>query len=370
VKAFALPEPKTPPEAMQLWDIGDNPTDYGVHRWTERSIAEVLERYNERGNPLMVDVEHNGAAKEGEPTVTGGYAKLEIRAGAPWLVFEWSAYAVEQIATGQRRFLSPEYDVDADTGEITKLYRVSLVADPGTHRARVLASTGNNKEKLHMNLAMILAALKAALAAEDAAVAKESIASLVAELSKMSESGAPAEEAVETASDEELKGDVQTAGDEVVQTAGEEMPEKAAAEEPKPEVAPASDDVVKCAADAVRTVRNAQRDLLLQTDGDRLDPSIRVWASSQPYEIVKGLLAAAPARKGSVQRTAATRGATHGNVAASAGLRGDELAQFQAAMGTVKAAAKVEPFESGSALVLPLVKPSDFRIAAAAKAGK
>lgn len=140
--------PGVPPAEIRLWAAGDIPTDYGVHRWTERSAAEVLAEYERRGNPLQIDVEHNQADKvraenEGfapaeEPT--GGYARLELRAGEPWLVFDWSSFAVEQLQSKQRRFLSPEYLVDPDTKEVTRLVRVSLVGDPATHGAPILAS--------------------------------------------------------------------------------------------------------------------------------------------------------------------------------------------------------------------------------------
>lgn len=143
VRAYADAGRVAPREA-QLWNAGDNPTDYGVHVWSSRSVREVLARYRERGNPILIDVEHNGAQlPDGEPAVTGGYARLEVRAGAPWLVFEWSDYGRAQIESGQRRYLSAEYDVDKSTGEILALYRVSLVADPGTHHARVLAGRGD-----------------------------------------------------------------------------------------------------------------------------------------------------------------------------------------------------------------------------------
>lgn len=194
IQAFAI-EPREPPREIQLWSAGDNPTDYGVHRWTERSLAEVCGRYNERGNPLLIDIEHNGAklADSDEPTTTGGYARLEIRRGEPWLTFEWSDFGAAQIQSGQRRFLSPEYDVDPDTGEITALYRVSLVADPGTHRARMLAAANTEQGQRPMTLAMVLAALRAALAAEDPAVVKESITNLVNEISPLVGDDAPAD---------------------------------------------------------------------------------------------------------------------------------------------------------------------------------
>lgn len=143
---------REPPKEIQLWNRGSNPTDYGVHVWNQRSILEVMTRYGKRGNPIVLDVEHNGAQlANGEPAITAGYARLEVRAGAPWLVFEWSDYGRQQIASGARRFLSPEYDVDSKTGEIVTLYRVSLVADPGTHRARMLAASRNGGNSMNTN---------------------------------------------------------------------------------------------------------------------------------------------------------------------------------------------------------------------------
>jgi hypothetical protein len=148
----------SPPVTAPLWRNGDNPTDFGVHRWTERSQREVMAAYETRGNRIMIDVEHAGSSVEGEPVVTGGYATLEIRGGEPWLDFDWSAYAVDQIQTRQRLYLSPEYDVDQKTSEIVRLYRVSLVADPATYNARVLASASNGAI-MNPTLAAILSLL-------------------------------------------------------------------------------------------------------------------------------------------------------------------------------------------------------------------
>jgi hypothetical protein len=309
--ATALGAELEPPTEIQLWNPGENPTDYGVHVWNERSMREVLARYSERGNPILIDVEHNGATlKDGEPAPTAGYARLEVRAGAPWLVFDWSAFGKEQIATGQRRFLSPEYDVDKTTGEILALYRVSLVADPGTHRARMLATASNGEP---MDLQVILAALRAALAAEDPAVAKESITNLLAELEKSGGGDpAPADDAgdpatdpapMSTASDEDEDKDKPKDDDKDKMAAGAKKPAATMS------VAVAGADAVSIAAGAaVKQIQAAQRDHLIATQGDRLDPSIRRWASSQPLEVVKGLLDATPAKDDAKTRAKATRG--------------------------------------------------------------
>jgi hypothetical protein len=192
ILAYAF-TPGEPPTELQLWDVGPNATDYGVHLWTARSAREVLDVYAARGNPLQIDVEHNNADADVEgDEPQGGYARLELRGGAPWLVFDWSAYAVDQIATKQRLFLSPEYDVDKTTHEIVRLVRVSLVADPGTHHARMLATAALRRVRAGgttMNLALILAALRAALSADDPEVAKAQITNLIGEIEKAAGGG-------------------------------------------------------------------------------------------------------------------------------------------------------------------------------------
>lgn len=184
--------PGEPPSEIQLWNRGENPTDLGVHIWSDRSVVEVFARYEARGNLLQIDVEHNNAdppKNANDVGPSGGYASLEIRGGLPWLVFQWSAFAIDQIRTRQRLYLSPEYDTDKATGEITRLIRVSLVGDPATHNARQLASAKRHRASSNggqMDLALILAALKAAMSAEDPAVAKEQIANLVGQIETLS----------------------------------------------------------------------------------------------------------------------------------------------------------------------------------------
>ncbi len=407
VRAFTFEE-RTPPKEIQLWNPGDNPTDYGVHKWTTRSVADVGGRYELRGNPLLIDVEHNGAKNpdDAEPTTTGGYARLELRAGVPWLVFDWSAYAVDQIKTGQRRFLSPEYDVDRTTGEIVALYRVSLVADPGTHRARMLAAA-KQETGMDPKLAAIMAILKSVA---DPAAAVEAIQSLVANLDGGDAAGAGAGAADAAGAGAATEGETATAdagggGDASGDNKDKEdkvaaaakvaagakpagaapaaatgaAPPPAAAAPPAATVAAgaaqgAGPDVKKVAAAAVEQIENAQRDHLIATQGDRLDPSIRRWASTQALAIVNGLINAAPEKQAPLGRVTATRGATQGTEV-KPGLQGDELVELKKQMGTFQVSAP-EPHETANGvIVLPSVPPGIHRermraAAAATAAGK
>lgn len=141
------PERKAPAE-IQLWNVGPNKTDYGTHIWNERSVELAFGQYQERKNLLGIDIDHNKSTealaekKTDDPPRKAGYASLEIRDGAPWLVFQWSDYGRQQIESGERRYLSPEYYTDPDTQEIICIVRVSLVDEPGTWNARLLCSKG------------------------------------------------------------------------------------------------------------------------------------------------------------------------------------------------------------------------------------
>ena len=338
VRAYAF-SPGNPPEEIQLWNVGDNPTDYGVHRWTEHSVAVVGGEYERRGNPLLIDIDHNCSEREREarraaglpeqPEVTGGYAHLEIRSGAPFLRFDWSELGAEQIRTRQRLFLSPEYGVD-ENGVIVSLVRVSLVGEPGTHYARQLASMRARREfemvlasakrvraerTVTMDLKLVLAAIRAALAAEDPAVTKESLTNLLAELEK-SDAG-PESSPGETMAEGEPPA---PNAEEQKVASNSDMEEKVSAgsdkEEEKPVAAkaakPAMGIEAKAALQALEKRMDAvERDALIKAEGHRLPESIRAWASRQPSKVVRSLLDAAPAGDTKVERVAATRGSAH-----------------------------------------------------------
>jgi len=376
MKAGAMALGREAPVEIQLWDVGANPTDYGVHQWTARSAVEVGKRYAERGNPIMLDVEHLGAVSEGAPTPTAGYARLEMRAGAPWLVFDWSDFGREQIETGERRFLSSEYDVDKTTGEIVALYRVSLVADPGTHSARQLATAKGNP----MDIALILAALKAALGAEDPAVAKESISNLVSQLESMagtSDDAADPTEPVDSAAEDagppgaadDTKKEPMAAGaDGAPPPADDEkkpVAAKAKASAPTAKPVASKAPIADAAIAAVAQIQNAQRDHLIATRGGDLDPAIRRWASAQPLAVVQGLIDATPAKPKTPTRATATRGSTNGTTEITAGAK-SMLEQMGHGASSYRAPYRNED----GAFVYPTNRPTDVRAHIAAQAAK
>ncbi len=346
-------EPGSPPARLQLWNVGDNATDYGVHRWTERSIREAFGRYLQRGNPLQMDIEHAGfIADDGSPLPVAGLCRLEIEAGAPVLAFDWSAVGVEQIATKQRRFLSPEYLVDEATGEITELLRVSLVADPGTHHARILACARRRTSRMDP---MILAALKAALSAEDPKAAIEAL------LSELEAAGPSAPESTPDLAAASADSDA----DDATQAAAPEAPAAAAAPA-EPEKAPYSATI----AAKIREIEDAQRDALVTANAHRMPKSIAKWCSRQPLATVRSYVGSLPADAAPVAdqgRYSASAPAvakpTIGRADQSDAIRGTHVPtnSLSEAMGLVSASAETARRGDGRALILPTITPSRVR---------
>ena len=306
----------------------------------------------------VIDIEHNEAGVAGAKDVAGptaGYARLELRDGAPWIVFDWSDVAIEQIRTGQRKFISPDYHVNKDTGEIVGLSRVSLVANPGTHRARMLASAKGSDMDPNT-----VAGLIAILTATDDPAANAAAA--LAFLSGHQDSAGGADESV----DPDGPPPAPVAADAAPDAAPEEKPKEgdpmpfkkpedkkpeedkkpadpapvsAAAEAPKPVAAsaivaaPVIDLVARRELDVVR------RDGLIKDHAAKLSPQIKAWAASQPFAVVKAYVDALPADLEPPARVTATRGEGQGGTTSPYGRDGfqpgsPEFAEFQRMTGT------------------------------------
>lgn len=159
------------PARFRIWRAGSNPGDYGDLEFTPSAAARVMAAYEQRGNALIMDIEHalnpqvNPTLDPADPPPTAGYLALELvdtEAGPElWGVPRWSdcgrdapvpdevCCARHQIESGQRCYVSPDWQIDMETREPIALNRVSLVAEPATWGVNLLASraatgTGDN----------------------------------------------------------------------------------------------------------------------------------------------------------------------------------------------------------------------------------
>lgn len=159
--------PRTAPGKVRIWKSGSNPGDYGDLFVTPQSVARVVQDYLKRGVSKLIDIEHNtnpavNKVDPNDPPITGGYFDIEVQGpeSAPevWIVPRWSdcgrdapvagkvCCAKHQIESGQREYISPDWDLDSETREPIRLNRVSLVGEPGTYGISMLASAGVNRK--------------------------------------------------------------------------------------------------------------------------------------------------------------------------------------------------------------------------------
>jgi len=118
----------------------------------------VIAAYKKRGNPLVFDYEHEtmipleergGAPMKG--VASAPHAELEIRedaTGAPecWASsITWTAEAQRQIESGERRQISPVFNINKKTREITEILNVALCIEGATHAGTLLASAAKGK---------------------------------------------------------------------------------------------------------------------------------------------------------------------------------------------------------------------------------
>lgn len=162
------------PTAFRIWRAGENVTDMGVHRFTERSAKALMSSQTQRGNLFSSDVDHLSLSESAPPEARKavGWFELAVRKDAQgkselWAVdVQWTAAVKAGLEQDppEWRYFSPAYDVDKETREIVKFLNLALTNNPATHHVTALASAtakGNTVEEYEkMTLAALLAALE------------------------------------------------------------------------------------------------------------------------------------------------------------------------------------------------------------------
>lgn len=197
--SYALPTP--PAEAganlalIQLTPTGEfRPSDgreMKVKSWRidGEIAARVIERFNARKNPAVIDYEHQTQLAEtnGQPAPAAGWIRsLQWQEGSGlWAVVEFTARASKHISDGEYRYVSPVFFYDVDTGEVLAILMAAITNSPAIDgmaalEARAAATfsfhpdTGSQESpsmnKLHLALCALLG-LNANQTSEDQAVA-------------------------------------------------------------------------------------------------------------------------------------------------------------------------------------------------------
>ena len=382
VLAYAF-TPAQPPDTVRLWKAGDNPTDYGTHVWNQRSIECVYTAYLGAGNRLAIDIEHGMAhAEDGEVVESAGYCELELINGEPWLRFHWSAVGAMQIETRQRLYLSPEYGVDPDTGEIVSLTRVSLVAAPGTHHAVILAAA--KKEENSMNPQDIIDAIRNALNGEGDPETKIATAQAVLDGLSVAAGDGTTDDKADNPTDE--NGDPPPVADDVTAAGGSAAPNLASGDDDKggapvtaakpiaaaaSKAKPAADVAAQTAALVKKTVDNASRDFILATQGQALPEALRAACKLLPLENVKKIIASHEAKSSPRNPKPVQGGGSTEPKSAIETIRASaansSLATMAREMGVPGTGVAVPHRDERGGLVTPMRTPTQIRAAKAAQ---
>ena len=174
------------PLAFRIWQAGDNPTDHGLHRFTDRSAELLMREQAVRGNLYSIDVDHMSLDKSAPPENhrAVGWHRLEVRGGELWAVgVAWTG----EVSAGLKadppawRYFSPAYDVDKKTREVVSYLNTALTNNPATWSVTALA-----QREPSMKFAQIMAAIMSGKADRKAEVervlATKAYESLLADL--------------------------------------------------------------------------------------------------------------------------------------------------------------------------------------------
>jgi hypothetical protein len=105
---------------------------------------------------------------------------------------DWSAFARAKIDGKELRFLSPDFAYDKKTKEILEIYRISLVAEPGTWRARMVANANRKKGRLTMAIsAEMIAAITEMAALMEAEKVSDALKGAINKVVALSAGGEP-----------------------------------------------------------------------------------------------------------------------------------------------------------------------------------
>lgn len=101
--------------------------------WFARDAGAIVAATRAVGLPLPIDYEHqtDHAAANGKPAPAAGWiTEIEARPDGIFGRVEWTARASAMLAAGEYRYLSPVFQFDTKSREVTHILRAGLTNDP------------------------------------------------------------------------------------------------------------------------------------------------------------------------------------------------------------------------------------------------
>lgn len=169
-KIMSIPKlGKEPPSRVLLWRWGANPTARGTFWLTKDNAKKIIDMFNERGNPLVFDVDHSAFDKKAEikqKVAVGFSASLLLDDQGLWADnMLWNDLGTKLVKAGGFVFDSPVVLVSAQN-VITKLIAGSITNFPAKNNAQpLLFSIGASMDEELMSKVKPLREMQFALGA-------------------------------------------------------------------------------------------------------------------------------------------------------------------------------------------------------------
>jgi len=146
------PGPGAPPTAFRIWKHGANPNSSAPANFTPRSAGLLLQDQERRGARYPINVDHLPVlSSDPHAHVAVGWFTLEVRGDGLWAVqVTWCDSVVsDAVARGALKYVSPEWIVDQETGEVTKFLALALVTCPATLQPTDLCAASCSSVSTH-----------------------------------------------------------------------------------------------------------------------------------------------------------------------------------------------------------------------------
>jgi len=180
LNAITLNTATGPPAEFRLLPMGELANDKRQVTVDADGLADVLAMFQERGNELSIDYEHQSMTageRSGPAPAAGWIGGLEIRDDGLWATnVTWTERATELLNAREYRYFSPSIYTD-EAGRVRMIDSPALTNRPASHKLEPLVASQDTEKEIPMptenQLAPLLVALNLNQSADaDAAVSR------------------------------------------------------------------------------------------------------------------------------------------------------------------------------------------------------
>ncbi len=155
--ALAVVDDQPLPSEFLIFKKGVNETSKGDFIFDQQSAALVLGAFKLQGVEMIVDREHDSLSEEARAARKDAgdalaHYDIQLRPdGSLWAVnVAWNSEGEADLRSKKRRYTSPAFNYDVETGRILELINVALVSMPATYNNAPLIAARRGNLRLNV----------------------------------------------------------------------------------------------------------------------------------------------------------------------------------------------------------------------------